>query len=111
MSLTREKAEGIRENVLLTGENGLGSAFPFFFSLDGPGFSSACQISRPALRKSGPGDQAGVPRFEENIKYSNPVAARAQPAPVKNAAGGETRVQMNPNSRLAASAPRPIAAL
>ena len=44
-------------------------------------------------------------------KYSSADAATARPAPVRNAACGDTRVQMRPNSRLAARLPIPSAAL
>jgi hypothetical protein len=52
---------------------------------------------------------ADGPRGEE--KYSSTVAMPASAAPVKNAAGGDTRVQMAPKSTLAARLPNPSTAL
>lgn len=46
-----------------------------------------------------------------NSVASNTLATSASPAPVRNAARGETSVQIAPNSRLAARAPNPIAPL
>ena len=47
----------------------------------------------------------------ENIANNRPDARMARAAPVRNAACGDTRVQIAPKSRLAASVPTPSAAL
>jgi len=49
--------------------------------------------------------------WSENAKNSSRLAASASAAPVKNAAPGDTRVQIAPNSTLAARPPMPSAAL
>src|SRR5687767_931063 len=57
------------------------------------------------------GDARRGPSSRGNSPNNNAVAAIAKPAPVRNAAGGDTRVQISPNSRLAPSAPAPSSAL